>query len=121
MVWWNIFIIWFHSTIQLYQPLWLIHFYIFINNVSFNIFRVLFVCILAASFAESFYGLRRIPLKPQTFDHGHHLPKKQERLSLFFLIVFPYIRRKMDLLAEQFKLDEMDGVQEKVMMYKISN
>ncbi|XP_076339083.1 peroxisome assembly protein 12-like [Tachypleus tridentatus] len=55
-----------------------------------------------ASFAEHFYGLQRMPLKPdvstQSQKQKTSLSKKQIRISLFCLAIAPYIKTKLDKL-----------------------
>lgn len=57
----------------------------------------------AASFSETFYGLKRINSSNSTINGK--LSKKQRKLSLILLILYPYIQSKV----QQYKLDEVDG------------
>jgi len=57
----------------------------------------------AASFSESFYGLKRIALLNNSVRSS--LSWKQEKLAVLLLIAYPYLRAK----AEKYKLDEIDG------------
>lgn len=56
-----------------------------------------------SSFAENFYGLKRVPLTPaETTEleklkyHSMSLSKKDQWRSLFFLSILPYIKTKLD-------------------------
>lgn len=57
----------------------------------------------AASFSESFYGLKRISLSGAAVNG--RLSWRQEKLAVILLIAYPYLRAK----AEKYKLDEIDG------------
>ncbi|XP_077290086.1 peroxisome assembly protein 12-like [Arctopsyche grandis] len=88
---------------------WFDEFYLLFNTViQYNYLRH-----YASSFAENFYGLKRISLKSQMFSDGFHLPLKEESLSLLQLIAFPYLRQKLEQLVQHYKYDEMDGLSPK--------
>ncbi|XP_013794719.1 peroxisome assembly protein 12-like [Limulus polyphemus] len=58
-----------------------------------------------ASFAEHFYGLQRVPKKPDVSaqiqkQKASSLSKKQIRMSLFCLAIAPYVKTKLDKLFE---------------------
>lgn len=57
----------------------------------------------AASFSETFYGLKRV-------SKGGKLSTREERLSLFMLVVFPHVRNKLLKLSEKYRLDHADGI-----------
>ncbi|XP_067014774.2 peroxisome assembly protein 12 [Anabrus simplex] len=57
-----------------------------------------------ASFAETFYGLQRVSLK------GEPLSERGRFVSLLCLVVFPYARSKLEVLATRLKFEEADGV-----------
>ncbi|KAF5291596.1 hypothetical protein FQA39_LY14318 [Lamprigera yunnana] len=56
-----------------------------------------------ASFSEYFYGLERI-------SSGGRLTDTEKRLSLVFLVVLPYIKRKVDERVQLYRLESADGV-----------
>ena len=54
---------------------------------------------IGASFSENFYGLRRIPLNSTALTRRlkkDSLPRQQILGSLFFIILFPYIKERLD-------------------------
>ncbi|ELU04124.1 hypothetical protein CAPTEDRAFT_149232 [Capitella teleta] len=53
-----------------------------------------------ASFAENFYGLKRVPLADL---ESNHLPLTNRLRSLFCLVFIPYLKRKCDDLYESLK------------------
>ncbi|XP_064620299.1 peroxisome assembly protein 12-like [Lineus longissimus] len=64
----------------------------------------------SASFAENFYGLKRVSLeggaKPDFGGQNESsgwLSRKAVKRSLFFLVVLPYVRLKLDSLYEEMK------------------
>lgn len=61
----------------------------------------------AASFSEVFYGLKRIGIT--NFKVRHNLSKKQEKLSLVLMVLFPYLKNKLSELSQSYKLEEIDG------------
>lgn len=60
-----------------------------------------------SSFAENFYGLRRVSVHNPT---SSQLPLHEARISLMCLTVLPYLRSKLEQLATQFRLEEADGM-----------
>lgn len=62
--------------------------------------------ILAASFSETFYSLKRIIIVNSKVKC--ELSNKQRRLSLMLTILFPYIKIKLSQLVEKYKLEEVD-------------
>lgn len=62
--------------------------------------------ILAASFSETFYSLKRIIIVNSKVKC--ELSNKQRRLSLMLTILFPYIKIKLSQLVEKYKLKEVD-------------
>ncbi|GBP20820.1 Peroxisome assembly protein 12 [Eumeta japonica] len=65
----------------------------------------------AASFAESFYGLWRVPVgtKASDFADGHRLPPHLERASLILLILVPYIRDRATYFVEHWRDQYIEG------------
>ncbi|XP_076180077.1 peroxisomal biogenesis factor 12 isoform X2 [Ptiloglossa arizonensis] len=61
----------------------------------------------SASFSEVFYGLKRIGIT--NFKVRHNLSKKQEKLSLVLMVLFPYLKNKLSELSQSYKLEEIDG------------
>lgn len=62
------------------------------------------------SFAEAFYGLRRVPIVKTDHPGDNPLPLKNEKLSLIYLVVFNYWRSKLEQLMEKWRLEEADGI-----------
>ncbi|CAG9854788.1 unnamed protein product [Phyllotreta striolata] len=56
-----------------------------------------------ASFSENFYGLRRIS------PAGDSLTKKHKELSLIFLVIIPYFKRKLDEKIAIIRLENAEG------------
>ncbi|RVE43055.1 hypothetical protein evm_012286 [Chilo suppressalis] len=65
----------------------------------------------AASFSESFYGLLRVPLTVSSeFNSGHQrLPDTLEKGSLALLVLFLYLRDKVEKIIDNWREDEEDG------------
>lgn len=62
--------------------------------------------ILAASFSETFYSLKRITIVNSKIKC--ELSNKQKKLSLMLTVLFPYIKIKLSQLVEKYKLEEVD-------------
>lgn len=62
--------------------------------------------IAAASFSETFYGLKRIVLKNS--EVKSNLDSRRRNLSLIILTVFPYLQRKIEILDAQ--VNDPNGV-----------
>lgn len=62
--------------------------------------------ILAASFSETFYSLKRITIVNSKIKC--ELSNKQRKLSLMLTVLFPYIKIKLSQLVEKYKLEEVD-------------
>lgn len=60
----------------------------------------------SASFAETFYGLRRVS---SVADSNGKLSTKEEIISLLLLVLFPHFRNKLFRLAERYRFDAADG------------
>nr|CAH7746480.1 unnamed protein product [Callosobruchus chinensis] len=56
-----------------------------------------------ASFSENFYGLKRV------CADGKHLSNHHRELSLLFLVLVPYFKRKFDEKVTLYMLEEADG------------
>ncbi|CAH2052529.1 unnamed protein product, partial [Iphiclides podalirius] len=64
----------------------------------------------AASFAECFYGLLRVPINPSDeFNSGTRLSEFLEKGSLILLVLVPYIKDKVEQLVEKWREDNEDG------------
>lgn len=61
-----------------------------------------------ASFAENFYGLKRV------LGNGNKLSKYHKNLSLIFIVVLPYLKRKFDEKQHIIKLEQAEGLIQKV-------
>lgn len=59
---------------------------------------------LGASFAENFYGLQRIPI-----DANKTLSNFDRSLSLITLLVFPYLRRKLEDRIAVYRLEKAES------------
>lgn len=57
-----------------------------------------------ASFSEYFYGLQRTSKTSSTFTYDH------KKASFLFLVIFPYLRKKIYDIIQNFKLEEADGI-----------
>ncbi|XP_071943988.1 peroxisome assembly protein 12-like [Antedon mediterranea] len=69
-----------------------------------------FLLTTAASFSENFYGLKRVVIDGKgREDKTLSLPWKQHLLSMFCLVVMPYIKIKMEKLFHTFKEEDIDG------------
>lgn len=66
-----------------------------------------YIYVTAASFSETFYGLKRISLVDKKFHD--QLSTKQKYLSLLFLVLLPYFREKLSKLSYRYKLQEADN------------
>ncbi|KAJ8313064.1 hypothetical protein KUTeg_010437 [Tegillarca granosa] len=76
---------------------WLLQYYDEIYTVFDFILQNYYLKFYNASFAENFYGLKRVPLKgPPLKD----LPKRIHWKSLICLVFLPYIKQKLDKLFE---------------------
>lgn len=62
--------------------------------------------ILAASFSETFYSLKRITIVNSKIKC--ELSNKQRKFSLMLTVLFPYIKIKLSQLVEKYKLEEVD-------------
>jgi len=60
----------------------------------------------AASFSESFYGLKRIAVVDSKFKGN--LSDKQQLLSLILIAAFPYLKNKLTQLSLRYKFEELD-------------
>lgn len=74
--------------------------------------------VIASSFAENFYGLQRLSLKSQMFSNGIHLSPRDENISILMLALFPYLKQKINQMAQKYTYDEMDGNTTKVSINK---
>lgn len=61
----------------------------------------------SASFSETFYGLKRLAIDDSKVQQN--LSKARERLSLIFLVLYPYLKGKLHDLSQKYKLEELDG------------
>jgi hypothetical protein len=61
----------------------------------------------AASFSESFYGLKRIAVVDSKFKSN--LSNKQQLLSLILIAAFPYLKNKLTQLSLRYKFEEIDS------------
>ncbi|XP_031829728.1 peroxisomal biogenesis factor 12 [Nomia melanderi] len=61
----------------------------------------------SASFSETFYGLKRIAIIDSKIKH--RLPNKQEKLSLIFIVLFPYLKNKFYQLSQRYRFEEING------------
>ncbi|XP_033332624.2 peroxisomal biogenesis factor 12 isoform X1 [Megalopta genalis] len=61
----------------------------------------------SASFSEAFYGLKRIAIVDSIIKRK--LSNKQERLSLILIVVFPYLKQKLQQISQRYQLEEIDG------------
>lgn len=76
---------------------WLLQYYDEIYTVFDFILQNYYLKFYNASFAENFYGLKRVPLKgPPLKD----LPKRIHWKSLICLVFLPYVKQKLDKLFE---------------------
>lgn len=73
----------------------------------------------AASFSETFYGLKRITIVDSKIKSK--LSNKQKHLSLILTVVFPYIKNKLSQLSQRYKLEELDGCAPKSVFINIFN
>lgn len=71
---------------------------------SFNLISLLFS---AASFSETFYGLKRITV--DNSELKEELSSKQRLLSLLLLVLVPYLKQKLARLSMRYQLEEADG------------
>lgn len=69
------------------------------------------------TFAESFYGLQRVPIKGVTEGKCKTLSKKHLLLSLFFVTICPYLKLKFDKIAEKMYLDELPYTFEVILQF----
>lgn len=63
----------------------------------------LIVEILDGSFAENFYGLKRVLLNDK------HLTDSHRKLSFLYIVVLPYLRRKLEEKVSEYKLEQAEG------------
>lgn len=63
-----------------------------------------------ASFSENFYGLKRI------LENGHKLHTHHKNLSLIFIIILPYLKKKIDEKKYIIKLEQAEGLIQKVFL-----
>ncbi|XP_014664971.1 PREDICTED: peroxisome assembly protein 12-like [Priapulus caudatus] len=61
---------------------------------------------LSASFAENFYGMKRVPLEKNQLNK---LSRRIHLKSLAFLVLIPYIKTKLDKLFERWREENADG------------
>ncbi|KAF3428585.1 hypothetical protein E2986_02987 [Frieseomelitta varia] len=73
----------------------------------------------AASFSETFYGLKRITVADSKIKS--RISNKQKYLSLVLTVLFPYIKSKLSHLSEKYKLEEVDGCAPKSLMFHYSD
>ncbi|KAG2458759.1 PEX12 protein, partial [Polypterus senegalus] len=63
----------------------------------------------SASFAENFYGMKRMSLRRPLVSQppaSQGLPKKQHLYSLLLLVLFPYIRTKLEKFASRLREED---------------
>lgn len=60
---------------------------------------------VGGTFAESFYGLQRVPIKQA--NSQNILPRKHFILSLIFVAILPYLKMKFNKVAEKMYFDEL--------------
>ncbi|XP_028662872.1 peroxisome assembly protein 12 [Erpetoichthys calabaricus] len=68
----------------------------------------------SASFAENFYGLKRMSLRRPLVSQppaSQGLPKKQHLYSLLLLVLFPYIRTKLEKFASRLREEDDYAIQ----------
>lgn len=61
----------------------------------------------AASFSETFYGLKRVTVVNSKLKEK--LSYKQHILSLILIVTFPYLKNKLAQLSARYKLQEIDN------------
>lgn len=61
----------------------------------------------AATFSETFYGLKRVAVIDSKLKGN--LSHKQQVLSLILIVIFPYLKNKLAQLSSKYKLEEIDG------------
>lgn len=61
----------------------------------------------AASFSETFYGLKRVAVVDSKLKRN--LSYKQQILSLILIVIFPYLKNKLAQLSSKYQLEEVDG------------
>lgn len=71
-------------------------------------FHFLLSLFLDSSFSENFYGLKRLLL------NGKALTLREKELSLIFLVVLPYFKRKIDDKVQMYRIEEAEGYLRKV-------
>lgn len=74
-------------------------------NYKIDIYKGVFFP--AASFSETFYGLKRIAIRDS--KGRYKLTETQEKLSLILIVLFPYLKNKLLELSQRYKLQEIDG------------
>lgn len=67
----------------------------------------MFLLFLAASFAETFYGLKRIAVVDSGLNEK--LTRKQRMLSLILLVVLPYLKNKLAQRSLKYQFEEADN------------
>lgn len=77
--------------------------------ITILLFIHFFFLISEASFAECFYGLRRVPV-----DLNSKLTTADKTLSLIYLITLPYLKRKLEEHLEIYKIQRDEGTLDNV-------
>lgn len=60
----------------------------------------------AASFSETFYGLKRVAVIDSKFKGK--LSYKQQILSLILIVTLPYLKNKLTKFSLKYRLEEAD-------------
>lgn len=73
-----------------------------LSRIKFN-----FCLFSAASFSETFYGLKRIAVVDSELKEK--LTHKQRVLSFVLLVVLPYLQNKLAQFSLKYQLEEVDS------------